>query len=161
MDVKELENLPLPRIKVRALVKCGDDFVFIQRQKFGKKKKYLVFPGGRVKKSDRMEGDKHNLGRTLKSALQRELEEELAAREIFIGECLGISKPIKHDREVLYSVEIGSMNWAARTGKEFSNPSKGTYELVKVQELSKEVLGKKGYHLKPKEWRKLLYTFSG
>ena len=156
MDFEQLENLPLSRIKVRGLVKCGDEYIFIQRTKFGKSKKYLVFPGGRVKKSDRIEGDKDNLGRTLKSALTRELEEELAAHEIVIGEVMAVSKPLKHDREVLFSVEVGSINWESRTGKEFSDPNKGTYDLVRLKELTKDVLNKKGYNLKPKQWRKII-----
>lgn len=157
MDFSEIESLPITRIKVRGLVKCGDEFVFIKRKKYGRLKSYLVFPGGTVKKSDRIKQDKSNLGAMLKSTLVRELEEELAAREIVIGECLGFSKMRKHYKEVLFSVEVGSFDWNKKTGKEFTNPNKGTYELVTVKELSKDLLGKKGHHLKPKEWRKLLY----
>lgn len=158
VNIEELADLPLARIKVRALVKCGDEYLFIQRCRHGHKKKFLVFPGGRLKKSDRIKGDKANVGATLISALKRELEEELAAREIVVGECLGLSKPYLHDREVLFRVEVGAYDWDARTGKEFSNPNKGSYELVTLKELTKEKLGKKALHLKPKEWRKLLYT---
>lgn len=159
--MKQLENLPLNRIKVRALVKCGDEYLFIQRCRPGDKKKYLVFPGGRLKKSDRKQGDKHNLSETLISALIRELEEELAAQEIVVGECLGLSKPYLQEREVLFRVEIGAYDWDARTGKEFTNPNKGSYELVALNELKKDKLGKKSLHLKPKEWRKLLYSLEG
>lgn len=158
MDFSEIEKYTLSRIKVRALVKCGDDYVFIQRRKYGKSTTFLCFPGGRVKKSDRAKDDKRNLIRTLKQTLIRELEEELAAKNIRIGECLGITKPRNYDIEVLYRVEIGSFDWESRTGKEFLNPDKGTYECVLVQELTKKVLGKRGYHLKPKEWRKLMYS---
>lgn len=156
MDLSELENATsLSRIKVRALVKCDDQYLFIQRCRDGKNKKYLTFPGGRVKKSDRLDHDKKNLEATLKSALVRELEEELGATGIVIGEILEISK-IKHDHEVLFKTEIESYDWDRKTGKEFINPSKGTYELVQVTELTKPVLGKKGYKLKPKSWRKLI-----
>lgn len=158
MNIEELSNLPIARIKVRALVKCREEYLFIQRCRKGKTKKYLVFPGGRLKKSDRAEDDKKNILKTLKSALVRELEEELGAKGILIGDMLSISKPIEHDREVLFFADIDSYDWDAKTGKEFTNPSKGTYELIKVSELSKLVLGKKGYHLKPKQWRKLLYS---
>jgi len=157
MDFKEIQSLPITRIKVRALVKCGNNYVFIQRRKYGKSKSYLVFAGGKVKKSDRIKGDKDNLGATLKSALVRELEEELAAKDIIIGDFLGYSKPRKHYKEVLFSVEVGSIDWENRTGKEFTNPNKGDYDLVLIKDLSKDLLGKKGYHLKPREWRKLLY----
>lgn len=161
MELKQLENLPLNRIKVRALVKCGDEYLFIQRCRHGHKKKFLVFPGGRLKKSDRIEDDKHNVSATLISALKRELYEELAAREIVVGECLGMSNPYLHDREVLFRVEVGAYDWDARTGKEFTNPNKGSYELVTLKELTKDKLGKKSLHLKPKEWRKLLYSLEG
>ncbi|HMS24075.1 MAG TPA: hypothetical protein PKB15_00050 [Acidimicrobiia bacterium] len=158
MDISDLHKLPLARIKVRGLVKCGDEYIFIQRCRYGRHKKYLVFPGGRVKKSDRPRNDKTNLLTTFKTALERELYEELAATGVEIGELLGISKHYKHDREVLFHVDISSFDWKARTGKEFSNPNKGTFEIVKVKSLTKETLGKKGYHLKPKEWRKMMYT---
>ncbi len=158
MDFSKIDLLALGRIKVRALVKCGDDYIFIQRCKFGKTKKFLTFPGGRVKKSDKTRAGSEDILHILKMALVRELEEELAAQDIHIGPCLGISKLRDYDREVLFRVDVGSYDWDARTGKEFSNPDKGTYDLILVQSLTKDVLGKKALHLKPKEWRKLLYT---
>ena len=157
MDLDEIKDVPLTRIKVRALVKCGNQYAFIQRKKYGKTKSYLVFPGGRVKKSDRIKGSKDNLEITLKSALVRELEEELAAKDIVIGELLAFSKTRKHYKEVLFTVEVSSIDWENRTGHEFSNPNKGDFALVQIEDFSKELLGKKGYHLKPREWRKLLY----
>lgn len=159
-EISDLKSIPIARLKVRALVKCGDEYLFIQRQKYGKKKKFLSFPGGGVKKSDRNKRDPLNIDITLHNAIVRELTEELAASDINIGQCLSISKPIKHDREVLFNATIGSYDWDARTGKEFVNPYKGKYELVKITELTKEILDKNGYNLKPKEWRKLLYSYN-
>lgn len=157
MDFSEVKDLPITRIKVRALVKCGNNYAFIQRKKHGKTKTYLVFPGGKVKKSDRVKGDKENLGAALHAALVRELEEELAAKDIVIKDFLGYSKTRKHYKELLFFVEAGSIDWENRTGREFTNPNKGDYYLVLIEDLTKDLLGKKGYHLKPREWRKLLY----
>ncbi|HQZ14939.1 MAG TPA: NUDIX domain-containing protein [Acidimicrobiia bacterium] len=156
MDFDELETIPIARIKVRALVKCDDSYLFIQRQKYGKKKKFLTFPGGRIKKSDRDENDKNNLGSTLRNALERELIEELGAREIVIGEMMSSINKHEHDAEVLFRVEVGSYNWESRTGKEFTNPNKGTYELIVLKDLSEALLGKSALRLKPKKWRKLI-----
>jgi 8-oxo-dGTP pyrophosphatase MutT (NUDIX family) len=160
----DLDNIkvPLTRVKVRALIKCGDEYLFIKRTRPGKNKHYLVFPGGRVKKSDRLEKedkfDRRDLKEVLEKALIRELQEELACHLIKIHKMLAISKVKVHDQEVLYYVEVGSYDWASRTGKEFFNPNKGTYELIKLsaQDINEELLGKKGLCLKPKKWLKLL-----
>lgn len=154
-------HVPLGRIKVRALVKHGDEYLFIRRTRPGKRKPYLVFPGGRVKKSDRFENEKDNLSCTLRNALVRELEEELAARDIIVGEVLMISKIKEHDQEVLFSVEVGSYDWDKKTGHEFTDVNKGTYDLVKLTAFTKEILGKNGYRLKPKPMRKLIVTLYG
>ena len=127
MNFDQLETIPLVRIKVRALVECDDKYIFIQRQKYGKKKKFLTFPGGRIKRSDRDPNDENNLGLTLIATLQRELREELGAREIVIGEMLSSINKHEHDAEVLFRVQVGSYDWESRTGKEFTNPNKGTY----------------------------------
>ena len=160
MNFEQLREMPLARIKVRALVKCDDAYIFIQRQKYGKRKKFLTFPGGRIKKSDRDENDKSNLGLTLRNALERELREELGAREIVIGEMMSAVNKHKHDAEVLFKVDVGSYDWDARTGKEFTNINKGTYELVVLKELKLDRLGKQDLHLKPKKWRKMICALS-
>ena len=71
---------------------------------------------------------------------------------------MSISKVKEHDQEVLYYVEVGSYDWDKKTGKEFSNPNKGTYELLKLKssEINSERLGKKDLRFKPKAWEKLL-----
>ena len=155
-------KIPLTRIKVRALVKCGDDFLFIGRTRPGKRQHYAVFPGGRVKNSDRPDAkdkfDSKHMPEILKTALVRELTEELACQRIKIIQTLSISKIKEHDQEVLFYVEIGSYNWEEKTGKEFTNPNKGTYELVTLKDINmnEENLGKKNLRLKPKPWLKLL-----
>lgn len=155
-------KLPLQRIKVRALVKCGDEYVFIKRTRPGKRHHYTVFPGGRVKNSDRPDAkdkfDSKHLPEILKTALVRELKEELACQRIKIVQTLSISKVKEHDQEVLFYVEVGSYAWEERTGKEFSNPNKGTYDLVVLtaKDINIEQIGKKGLRLKPKPWKKLL-----
>jgi 8-oxo-dGTP pyrophosphatase MutT (NUDIX family) len=155
-------KVPLTRIKVRAIVKCGDDYLFIKRTRPGKAKHYTVFAGGRAKKTDRLDKedkfDRHDLKEVLEKALLRELKEELACQLIKIGEILSISKVKVHDQEVLYYVEVGSYDWGSRTGKEFFNPNKGTYELIvlKSDQITEEKLGKKDLRFKPKPWKKLL-----
>ena len=161
VDISTIK-LPLQRIKVRALVKCGDEFLFIRRTRPGKLKHYTVFPGGRVKNSDRPDVkdkfDAKHLPLILKTALVRELQEELACQRIKILQTLSISKVKEHDQEVLFYVEVGSYSWEERTGKEFNNPNKGTYDIVvlKANDLNMDKIGKKGLRLKPKPWKKLL-----
>ena len=94
----------------------------------------------------------------LETALVRELKEELACHRIEIKQILSISKVKEHDQEVLFYVEVGSYDWNEKTGKEFLNPNKGTYELaiLKQNEFTLEKIGKKGLRFKPKLWRKLL-----
>ena len=156
MELKDLRDVPFARIKVRALVRCDDKYIFIQRQKYGKRRKFLVFPGGRLKKSDRLYDDKKNISQTLENGLRRELEEELCAKDVVIEKLIAVGNKHEHDIEVLYLVSISSFDWENRTGKEFSNPHKGTYKLVSILTLNKETLGKNGFNLKPKKWRKLI-----
>ena len=161
---RDLSNIkvPLTRIKVRALVKCGDEYLLIRRTRPGKNKHYTVFPGGRVKMSDRIDAkdkfDRIHLKEILERALLRELQEELACQLVKICEILSIAKVKIHDQEALYYVEVGSYNWSAKTGKEFTNPNKGTYELVRLKDINmnEENLGKKNLRLKPKPWLKLI-----
>lgn len=155
-------KVPLTRIKVRALIKCGEEYLFIKRTRPGKRHHYTVFPGGRVKNSDRPDThDKYDskyLSEILEKALVRELQEELACQRIRIVKTLSISKVKIHDQEILFYVEVGSYSWEERTGKEFTNPNKGTYDIIKLtkENFDMETLGKKGLRLKPKPWLKLL-----
>ncbi|MBP9116377.1 MAG: hypothetical protein KBF89_08580 [Acidimicrobiia bacterium] len=155
-------KVPISRIKVRALIKCEDQYLFIKRTRPGKIRHYMAFPGGRVKNSDRPvikdKFDRKHLPEILQRALLRELKEELACQLIKIGPILSISKVKEHDQEILFYVEVGSYSWEERTGKEFFNPNKGTYELVtlKTEDITEENIGKKGLRLKPKIWLKLL-----
>ena len=124
-------KVPISRIKVRALIKCEDQYLFIKRTRPGKIRHYMAFPGGRVKNSDRP---------VIKDKFDRK------------------HLPEEHDQEILFYVEVGSYSWEERTGKEFFNPNKGTYELVtlKTEDITEENIGKKGLRLKPKIWLKLL-----
>ncbi len=156
MEIEELDTTPIKSIAVRGFVHCGNKYIFIKRTRPEKKKHYTVFPGGRLRKSDRIKGDKKNIGKTLKEALRRELQEELAAREIVVGDLLDVRKSKRGSIEVLYHVDVASIDWENKTGKEFSQEHKGTYELVEVESLDKKLLGSKGYRLKPRKWKKLI-----
>jgi ADP-ribose pyrophosphatase YjhB (NUDIX family) len=160
-DISSIK-IPFKRIKVRALVKCGSDYLFIRRTRPGKRFHYTTFSGGRVKNRDVPESDdrfdRQYLPIILEKALVRELQEELACQLIKVVDIMSISKVKEHDQEVLYYVEVGSYDWDKKTGKEFSNPNKGTYELLKLKssEINSERLGKKDLRFKPKAWEKLL-----
>ena len=112
--------------------------------------------------SDRIDAkdkfDRIHLKEILERALLRELQEELACQLVKICEILSIAKVKIHDQEVLYYVEVGSFDWSEKTGKEFTNPNKGTYELVRLKDINmnEENLGKKNLRLKPKPWLKLI-----
>ncbi len=161
MEIPHISKMPIARIKVRGLVKCNDDYLFIRRTHFGHSKSFLICPGGRIEKSDLViHNGQKNLEMTLKKALQRELIEELAATGIEVGSFLSVSRLHKHSREVLFSAKIESYDWNARTGSEFSNVNLGSFELIKIRHFDKSILGRRGYRFEPKEWRKLIPQYA-
>lgn len=161
MQISDLEKLPLMRINVRGLVKYQGRYIFLKRTKFGESRSFLMCPGGRVEPTDRvMIPGKSDLEATLRNALVRQLEADLAATGVVINEFIGISRMHNHSREVLFAAEVAKFNFELRTGIDTIDPNRGEFEIVALNNLSKETLSRKGLMLEPKEWRKLIANFA-
>lgn len=161
MKLSKFKTLPFSRFKVRGLVRCGDEYLFLKRSYVTSSKYFLVCPGGRVENSDRVVlNGRKDLEGSLRKALEREIFEDLGAQGIEIGEILSVSRPHNHFREVLFAVTIDSYNWDERTGPEFSNLNRGSFELVRLSYISKYSLGRAGYRFLPKEWRKVIREYA-
>ena len=112
------------RERVRAVLFDGNEIVLFRRQRPGVPV-YWAFPGGGVERDDA----------DLAAALRRELDEELYAR---------VSEPVplvaaatedllgRPEIQHLYACRVLSMDFEQRHGAEFTNPAKGTYEVVRV-----------------------------
>jgi 8-oxo-dGTP pyrophosphatase MutT (NUDIX family) len=110
--------------RVRAALLDGDDIVLFQRTRPGVPV-YWALPGGGVEPQDA----------DLLAALRRELDEELRAQ---VAEPVWLATretrfpdghmPVQH----LFGCRLLSMDFANRHGPEFSDPSKGHYEVARV-----------------------------
>lgn len=153
--------MPLARLKVSGLVRCGEDYLFIRRTLHGRSKSFLVCPGGRVEQKDiKIHQGRKDLELSLKAALERELFEELGAVGINTGAFLSVSRLHQHSREVLFEAKVEEFDWEKRTGAEFANPNLGTFELVKIRHFEGATLGRSGYKFEPKEWRNLIHEYA-
>ena len=124
------------RERVRAVLFDGDEIVLFRRRRPGVPE-YWAFPGGGVEKEDA----------DLAAALRRELDEELYARVTDpVPLVAAPTEDLQGRPEIqhLYACRLLSMDFEQRHGAEFSNPAKGTYEVVRVpftaEELSALVL---------------------
>lgn len=112
------------RHRVRAVLLDGDDMILFERTRPGVPR-YWATPGGGVEPGDA----------SLLAALYRELREEL---------CAVVTPPVpltfvdarredgRWQRHHLYACRLVSMDVASRTGHEFDDPAKGTYDVVRV-----------------------------
>jgi 8-oxo-dGTP pyrophosphatase MutT (NUDIX family) len=106
--------------RVRAILVTRDDkLLTIQRIKPGRPP-YWVLPGGGVDPSDA----------TLEDALHREIREELAGQPDIHALVDIIDGP--EDRQYIYLARIHHYDFARRSGPEFAEPGRGTYQLQAV-----------------------------
>lgn len=107
----------------RAVLLDGDELVLIKRTKPGREP-YWVTVGGGVEADDE----------SIEAALHREVFEELggtvdrAELVYLITDELDGGIGIQH----IFAAHLVSMDLAARTGSEFSQPGRGEYEVVRV-----------------------------
>ena len=110
------------RVSVRALLLDeNDELVFFRRFVAGRGVYYSA-PGGKI------EADEDD-----ETALRRELFEELGAT---VGELRYLFAAPGNDRyptaHRFYATRLVSMDITLRTGTEFSNPAKGTYDVERI-----------------------------
>ena len=108
--------------RVRAvLVTPGGCMLAIRRDRPGRAT-YWVLPGGRVGPADQ----------SLEAALGREIREEVAGEVDIISLLHVLDSGAAEKRQYFYLGRIASWDLAARTGPEFSEPDRGTYQLDQV-----------------------------
>ncbi|MFG2775095.1 NUDIX domain-containing protein [Streptomyces sp. NPDC048350] len=107
----------------RAILLDGEDLVLIKRTRCGREP-YWVTVGGGVEDWDA----------SVLAALRREVFEELGGKlesaelVLLITDQMEGGVGVQH----IFAARLGSMDLAARTGTEFSNPERGVYEVVRV-----------------------------
>jgi len=110
------------RVSVRALLLDDDDELIVFRRFMEARGVYYSAPGGKI---DPGEDDE--------TALRRELFEELGAT---VGEMRYLFEAPGNDRyptaHRFYATRLVSMDITLRTGPEFSNPAKGTYDVERI-----------------------------
>lgn len=117
------------RVSVRALLLDDDDHLIVFRRFVEGRGVYYTAPGGKI---DPGEDDE--------TALRRELFEELGATAgelCYLFEAPAIDRyPTAHR---FYAARLVSMDITSRTGTEFSNPAKGTYDVERIPCRSKDL----------------------
>ncbi|HZM82588.1 MAG TPA: NUDIX hydrolase [Candidatus Limnocylindrales bacterium] len=110
------------RVSVRALLLDQDDELIVFRRFMEERGVYYSAPGGKI-----------HAGEDDETALRRELFEELGATagELrYLFEAPGTDRfPTAHR---FYATRLVSMDITLRTGAEFSNPAKGTYDVERI-----------------------------
>jgi ADP-ribose pyrophosphatase YjhB (NUDIX family) len=105
------------------LVDADDRLMLIKRTKPGQPV-YWTTPGGGVEDTDA----------SIEAALHREIAEEMGAA------AAGASRVFLHSRpsdagvavQHFFVARLTSLDWSARSDPEFSDPARGSYELVRV-----------------------------
>ena len=106
--------------RVRAIVLTpADTMLVIKRTRLGTAP-YWVLPGGRAEDSDD----------SLEEALRRELREELGGEPTILRLVNVIRR--EAERQYFYLASMDDWSFADRTGPEFSEPGRGSYELEEI-----------------------------
>jgi ADP-ribose pyrophosphatase YjhB (NUDIX family) len=108
--------------RVRAVLITPDgSMLAIRRDKPGRGP-YWVLPGGHVEPRDQ----------DREAALGREIGEEIAGVPDIISLLYIMDSEQKNERQFFYLARISSWSFADRTGPEFSEPGRGTYQLEQI-----------------------------
>lgn len=106
--------------KVRAVLLTPTGQILTIRRRWPGAQPFWVLPGGHVEPEDP----------DLRAALAREIREETGGRARILG--LLWSATDDHKRQYVYLARIDTWSEADRTGPEFSDPDRGTYDLEEV-----------------------------
>jgi len=126
------------------LVDADDRLVLIKRTK-PNQPPYWTTPGGGVEESDK----------SVEAALRRELAEELGAEVAGASQVFLVSTPSEAGVAVQYFfvARLLSLDEGARTGPEFHDPSRGGYELDRIELRSDDLVS---VDLKPPALREFI-----
>jgi ADP-ribose pyrophosphatase YjhB (NUDIX family) len=108
--------------RVRAVLITPDgSMLAIRRDKPGRSP-YWVLPGGHVEPRDQ----------DREAALRREIGEEIAGVPDIISLLYIMDSEQRNERQFFYLARISSWSFADRTGPEFREPGRGTYQLEQI-----------------------------
>lgn len=114
--------------KVRAVLLTPTGQMLTIRRRWPGALPFWVLPGGHVEPED---ADLH-------AALAREIHEETGGQARILGLLWSLTDD--HKRQYIYLARIDTWSEADRTGPEFADPDRGTYDLEEVP-LTLEALG--------------------
>jgi 8-oxo-dGTP pyrophosphatase MutT (NUDIX family) len=130
------------RRAARAILIDDDERLVVFKRTLPKRKVYWSTPGGGIDSDDS----------SIEAALHRELAEELGAVADRVQQVFVTSTPRGNGIAVqhFFVCRLVSMDLAARTGAEFSNPAKGRYDVERI-----DLRGRKlsRYNLQPPQVR--------
>lgn len=114
---------PLVQRSVRAILLDGDDLILFKRTVPGQQP-YWTTPGGRVEPDDT----------GLEAALRRELLEELGATVTGLRQVFTFAEetPSVDYVHIFYVCRLESMDLTKRSGPEFTDPTKGRYDIERI-----------------------------
>ena len=108
--------------RVRAVLVTPDGCLLAIRRDRPDRATYWVLPGGHVDPGDQ----------SLEIALSREIREEIAGEADITSLLQVLDSGSGDERQYFYLGRIASWDFAARTGPEFSEPGRGTYQLEQI-----------------------------
>lgn len=112
------------RRSARVVLLTGNGELLLIRRTRPGREPYWTTPGGGVEDTDA----------TVEAALHRELAEELGARATAVRRVFVVSSPADGGVRVqhFFVARLAAIDERARTGREYSDPSRGRYELERV-----------------------------
>ncbi len=108
--------------RVRAVLVTPDGCLLAIRRDRPGRATYWVLPGGHVDPGDP----------SLEAALSREIREETGGQADITSLLQVLESGSGDERQYFYLGRITSWDFAARTGPEFSEPGRGTYQLEQI-----------------------------
>ncbi len=108
--------------RVRAVLVTPDGCLLAIRRDRPDRATYWVLPGGHVDPGDQ----------SLEAALSREISEETGGMADITSLLQVLESGAGDERQYFYLGRITSWDFAARTGPEFSEPGRGTYQLEQI-----------------------------
>ena len=108
--------------RVRAVLITPDGCLLAIRRDRPDRATYWVLPGGHVDSEDQ----------NIEAALSREISEEIAGEADITSLLQVLDSGAGDERQYVYLGRISAWDFAARTGPEFSEPGRGTYQLEQI-----------------------------